>query len=212
MKLKEMKEFDKIYIAKYKNILTKRQLAEDLRVSQNEIQNVIEELEKQKLIEIYNNISDIEWEKLEKKKDDEIKIKYYKYSKIINENCFKQIIKNFKETKLEFPIFSYVNYELKMIKDSAIVNERWKKIPGFEYSISDYGRTRNDKTKKIKPARMHRWMVQVDIYKDGKRYTINVSRMVANLFIRQLNTTERVTHIDGDKRNNYYKNLKIVCK
>jgi len=50
------------------------------------------------------------------------------------------------------------------------------------------------------------------IYKDGKRFTIDVPRMEAYLFIRKIKDNERVAYIDGDRRNNYYKNLKIVKK
>jgi len=36
--------------------------------------------------------------------------------------------------------------------------------------------------------------------------------MEASLFIRRLEKNERVSFIDGDKRNMFYKNLKIVSK
>ena len=94
--------------------------------------------------------------------------------------------------------------------DKVIIEEEWKKIPQFDYSISNYGRIRNDKNGKLKSLRYHRWMIQVDIYKDGKRYTIDVPRLEAMLFIRKVERNERVSYIDGDRRNLYYKNLKII--
>jgi hypothetical protein len=60
--------------------------------------------------------------------------------------------------------------------------------------------------------RYHKWRIQTEIYKDGVKYTINVPRLEANLFIRKIEEEERVTFVDGDKRNTYYKNLKIVSK
>ena len=206
-----MKEFDKIYVAKYNETLTRRQLAEDLNSTPEEIEKIINDLTDNGLLKIYKNIPDEEWETLEKYTDEKIKFKYYKKSKEINKKLFRSIIKEFAGKKIEFKIFDYVSYELKQIANQTIKKEQWKKIPGFNYSMSNYGRTRNDISKKIKAARIHRWMVQTDIYKDGKRYTISVPRMEASLFIRTLKPNERVTYIDGDKRNNYYKNLKIVC-
>ena len=206
-----MKEFDKIYVAKYEKVLTTRQLAEDLRTTQKELLNIIENLKAIGMIDVYKNIPDEEWEKLERQTDEQIRFKYYKYSETINKKYFMEILEFFEPKKPKFLIFDQVNYELKGIKDSVIIDEKWKKIPNFDYSMSNYGRTRNDKTKKIKSARIHRWMVQTDIYKNGKRYTISVPRAVASLFIRPLESWERVKYIDGDKRNNYYKNLEIVC-
>ncbi len=36
--------------------------------------------------------------------------------------------------------------------------------------------------------------------------------MEASLFIRRLEKNERVRHLDGQVKNNYYKNLEIVSK
>lgn len=110
----------------------------------------------------------------------------------------------------KFKIFDEFNWYIKGLVNQVIYDEKWKQIPGFTYSISNWGRVRNDKTKKIKAVRYHRWIIQTDIYKDGKRYTIDVPRMEAVLFIRPVKENERVTYIDGDRRNNWYKNLKIV--
>lgn len=110
----------------------------------------------------------------------------------------------------KFKIFDEFSWYVKGLANQVIYDEKWKQIPGFTYSLSNWGRVRNDKNGKIKSVRNHRWIIQVDIYKDGKRYTINVPRMEANLFIRPVKENERVTYIDGDRRNNWYKNLKIV--
>lgn len=138
-----------------------------------------------------------------------------------NKEIFNEIIKLFgevekkslKEEIAKFEVFDEINWIIKGLKDKVIgSDEEWKQIPNFQYSISNYGRIRNDKTGKLKNPRRHNWILQVDIYKDGKRYTINVPRMEARLFIRELNENERVSYVDGDMRNNYCKNLKIVSK
>lgn len=125
---------------------------------------------------------------------------------------FQELIDAFALPKVEFPIFDEFKWQLKGIKDKVIVDEEWKTINDFHYSISNYGRFRNDKNGKLKSPRYHRWILQVDIYENGKRYTCDVARMVANYFIGEVDKNKRVRHIDGDIRNNYYKNLEIVSK
>ena len=50
------------------------------------------------------------------------------------------------------------------------------------------------------------------LWKDSKGYLLTISRLVGSLFIREVNKDERVSHIDGNIRNNYYKNLMITSK
>lgn len=210
-----MKEFDKIYVAKYGDILTRRQLAEDLRTNRIEIQNVVTELEQKGIKEIYVNITDEEWEKLEKLDDEQIRFKYYKKSKIIQKTIKRYFFELFdiptiKEELEKFEQFDEYVFKGKFAPVIIDEEEKWKQIPGFEYSLSNYGRTRSDKTKKIKSSRIKNYMRVVDLYKDGKRYTLNVVRMEANLFIRELLPEERIVHIDNNINNNFYKNLKII--
>lgn len=210
-----MKEFDKIYVAKYGDILTRRQLAEDLRTNKIEIQNVVTELEQKGIKEIYVNITDEEWEKLEKLDDEQIRFKYYKKSKIIQKTIKRYFFELFgiptiKEELEKFEQFDEYVFKGKFAPVIIDEEEKWKQIPGFEYSLSNYGRIRSDKTKKIKSSRIKNYMRVVDLYKDGKRYTLNVVRMEANLFIRELLTEERIVHIDNNINNNFYKNLKII--
>lgn len=91
-------------------------------------------------------------------------------------------------------------------------DEIWKKIPDYNYSISNYGRIRNDANNKIKSVRRKNYMLVTDLYKDGKRYMLNVIRMQAELFIRHVEDYERVWHKDGDVRNNFIDNIEIVHK
>lgn len=125
-------------------------------------------------------------------------------------NTFGYINSTPEEEIKKFKIFDEFNWYIKGRVNEVMYDEEWKQIPGFAYSLSNWGRVRNDKNGKLKAVRNHRWVIQVDIYKDGKRYTVNVPRMEANLFIRPVKDNERVTYIDGDRRNNWYKNLKIV--
>jgi len=129
---------------------------------------------------------------------------------IIKEFTGKNEIETLQEVILKFKIFDEFNWYIKGIVDNVISEEQWKKIPQFEYSVSNYGRVRNDKNNKIKSSRYRRWEIKKDIYKDGRRYTINIPRLEANLFIRKVESNERVTFKDGDRRNMYYKNLKIL--
>lgn len=146
-------------------------------------------------------------------KDEEIEDEPIKADKELWEeilNLFGYIDSTPEEEISKFQIFDAFNWYIKGMVNKVIYDEEWRQIPGFTYSISNWGRVRNDKNGKLKATRNHRWVIQVDIYKDGKRYTVNVPRMEANLFIREVQDNERVTYIDGDRRNNYYKNLKIV--
>lgn len=68
MKKKQMiTEFDKIYIAKYIEIIGKSQMAKDLHTSTKNIEEILEELKRSGLFGIYKNISEDEWAELEKK-------------------------------------------------------------------------------------------------------------------------------------------------
>ena len=100
------------------------------------------------------------------------------------------------------------NYEYRKNK----INEEWKVIYNFNYECSNYGRIRNITTKNIKELKISKYGNQVILWKNSIGYTFTISRLVANLFIREVQADERVLHINGDIRNNYYKNLKIINK
>lgn len=127
------------------------------------------------------------------------------------QEIWQEIIQAFTIEKHNFIEYDPFKDELKRRMNMVIVGEEWKKIEEFHYSLSNYGRVRNDLNNKIKERRMHKGIMQVDIYEDGKRYTVSLKRAVANYFIRELQPGEKVKCIDGDGNNLYYKNLKIVC-
>lgn len=162
------------------------------------------------IYEIYKNIDDYEWENLENKSDTYIKNKYYPRRKINHEIIFKEMVEIFKVEKPKFKIFFPHDYvpEIKTTGE----DEKWKKIEGFNYSVSNYGMIKNNTSGKIKALRNGIYGYQVNLWNKSKGKMFTLSRTVANYFIREVKENERVRHIDGCIRNNYYKNLEIVSK
>lgn len=213
-----MKEFDKIYLSKYESILTTRQLAEDLRTTQKEITNTLNNLKANGVNKVYKEISDFEWEDLEKLKDEQIKIMYFKKSKILQEKLKKEILNAFKvnlhEVIIGFPKYKYKkdDFDKDYMQEEDFEGEEWRKIGNLNYEVSNYGRIKNLTTKKLKKLKYNPYGMQVLLWQNSKSYTITLSRLVAEMFIRHLEENERAIHINGNSRNNYYKNLKIVSK
>lgn len=213
-----MKEFNKIYLAKYESVLTTRQLAEDLRTTQKEITNTLNNLKANGVNEVYKEISDFEWEDLEKLKDEQIKIMYFKKSKILQEKLKKEILNAFKvnlhEVIMGFPKYKYKkdDFDKDYMQEEDFEGEEWRKIGNLNYKVSNYGRIKNLTTKKLKKLKNNRFGLQVLLWQNSKSYTITLSRLVAEMFIRHLGENERAIHINENSRDNYYKNLKIVSK
>ena len=87
----------------------------------------------------------------------------------------------------------------------------WKKIDGYDnYSVSDDGRIRNDKSGRIKATsheskgRLYR---QVGLYSNGIGKTHSIHRLVAKAFIPNPNNMVEVNHKDGNPENNNADNL-----
>lgn len=129
-----------------------------------------------------------------------------------NKKAFKELLEIFQRPKIEFPIFDEFKWEIKGMKNKIIIDEKWKKIDGTYYSISNYGRVINDNTKTIKTPKNKKGCIYINLCNNGKSFTVSISRLVATFFLQTLKENERVIHIDGDIRNNYYKNLEIVSK
>lgn len=83
------------------------------------------------------------------------------------------------------------------------------------YSINEYGKIRNDMTGNfLKEDTLGRYK-RVVLYLDGKRRKMSVHRLVAFAFIGFDIEDENIyiNHLDGNKSNNFYKNLEISdCK
>lgn len=213
-----MREFDKIYIAKYCDYLTIRQLSEDLHVKQDLIKKEIDLLKETEMISIYKNMTDNEWEKLERLDNDIIKSKYYKESQYIQNKVKEEVFKSFKVTLHDsimlFPKYEYKkeDFDRDYMQETDYENEEWKRIGNSNYEVSNYGRIKNINTKKLKQLKHNRYGLQVLLWSNSKSCTITISRIVAEMFIRHLEENERAVHINGNAKDNYYKNLKIVSK
>ena len=100
--------------------------------------------------------------------------------------------------------------------------EIWKDVVGYEglYQVSNLGRVKsvdrykdNHGTKqlvkeKIKTTRKDKQgYLLLDLYKNNKKKTVRVHRLVAMAFIPNPQNKETVNHIDGNKENNTVENL-----
>ena len=89
--------------------------------------------------------------------------------------------------------------------------EEFRKIEGFEnYSVSNHGNVRNDNTGLIlKPRRHTAGYHTVCLGRNHYKY---IHRLVANAFCENENNYVQVDHIDHNKTNNNYQNLRWVSQ
>lgn len=127
-----------------------------------------------------------------------------------NEKIVKELFDLFKIEKPQFK--TYIPEEYIQEIETTGEDEEWKEIKGFNYSVSNYGMIKNNASGKIKALRNGIWGYQVNLWNRSKGKMFTMSRLVANYFIREVKENERVRHIDGNVRNNYYQNLEIVSK
>lgn len=89
--------------------------------------------------------------------------------------------------------------------------ERWCKIEGWDnYSVSDFGQIRNDKTGRILKENNYIGYNQVGLTEYGYKTNHRIHRLVATSFCENENKYNVVDHIDNDKQNNHYTNLRWV--
>ena len=90
--------------------------------------------------------------------------------------------------------------------------EQWRDVVGYEnYEISNVGRIRNKKTKKfLKPCKNNIGYLNVGLCKNGTQKTFRIHRLVGEAFIPNPENKPQIDHIDTNKTNNYYKNLRWV--
>ncbi|WP_079708588.1 NUMOD4 motif-containing HNH endonuclease [Paraliobacillus ryukyuensis] len=108
-----------------------------------------------------------------------------------------------------------------------MTNVIWKPVKGYEglYEVSSNGEVKSLKRtvdfrgfKKIVNERILKLGDSGDGYptvylsKNGKRNTYKVHRLVAIAFHENSDFSLQVNHIDGNKRNNHYKNLEWTTK
>lgn len=91
--------------------------------------------------------------------------------------------------------------------------ERWKIIKeNPEYMISDSGAVKRVSSGRINSIRDKKGYLVTDLYRDGKRKTVRVHRLVAEEYLPNPDNKPEVNHIDGNKHNNFYSNLEWVSK
>lgn len=85
----------------------------------------------------------------------------------------------------------------------------WVKIKEFEnYSVNEYGKIRNDNTKRILKNHFDKAGYElVFLSQNGVRKNCRVHRLVAKAFIPNYNDYKEVNHIDEIKSNNHVSNL-----
>lgn len=87
----------------------------------------------------------------------------------------------------------------------------WKQIGDMQYSVSNEGMVRNDRTGRILKGRvLPTGYVYVRLNPVKKNFYIH--RLVATCFIENPNANAEVNHIDGNKSNNCVDNLEWVTK
>ena len=111
------------------------------------------------------------------------------------------------------------------------IAEIWKDVQGYEglYQVSNLGRVKSlgrfvvrplsqkgyrwKAEKILKPRKNHYGYLRFNLYKDGKRKTISVHRLVAIAFIPNPENKPQIDHINADKTNNTVNNLRwVTCK
>lgn len=97
--------------------------------------------------------------------------------------------------------------------------ENWVKIKGFEnYSVSTLGNIRRDVTRTCaKAGRLLKICVageykHVSLQDNGREYTRNIHKLVAENFLGDRPEGMEINHKDGNKRNNCLENLEYVTR
>ena len=91
--------------------------------------------------------------------------------------------------------------------------EKWAEISeNSNYMVSNTGRIRRVGSDKDHSVRDKNGYLTVDLYRDGKRSTRRVHRLVAQEFVSNPDNKPEVSHKDGNKHNNAFTNLEWATK
>jgi len=92
--------------------------------------------------------------------------------------------------------------------------EVWKTIDGYNnYEVSSFGRIRNNNTFKIlKQSINSRGYYYISLSCNSRKKSFRVARLIAFAFCENNDNNNEVDHIDRDKNNNHYLNLRWVSK
>lgn len=95
-----------------------------------------------------------------------------------------------------------------------MMKEEFREIEGFpNYEISNTGRVRNKKNGNDKvPGTDLNGYFKVDLYRNSKRTTRKIHRLVADAFLPKDPNRLDINHKDGNKKNNNISNLERCTK
>lgn len=121
----------------------------------------------------------------------------------------KLLSKPFEMSDFSFDKLSGYKNEVKQFRpDFDEKDEKWKLFNPF-YSVSNFGRIRNDKTNRVLSGSLHKdGYIFVTI--DGKQVPLH--RLIALVFCDGFEEGKVVNHKDGNKQNNFADNLEWVTQ
>ena len=91
------------------------------------------------------------------------------------------------------------------------MEETYKKIKGFEnYSVSDFGNVRNDKSGRILKGKLDNGYLRVNLTNNKTEQKKFKHRLVAEAFLLNPENKKCVDHIDNDRQNNKLINLRFA--
>lgn len=90
----------------------------------------------------------------------------------------------------------------------------WQKIQDINYEVSESGLVRNDTRKNVMTpySTGNTPYLIVSLEMNGRQKMFSVHRLVAKYFVDNPNNLPEVNHLDGNKLNNHYTNLKWVTR